>query len=277
MEQITSEQIIEIYKEIVSSIKEVLSQLPDELTQEQKEYVLKLLSDSINSSMVEDNITVSMQKSVGMNIDAICEAIDSSVEIIKTVLICLKNDESIKDSEDKKELVDMIYALIENFYFEMKKDYIKNVPTIYFQLIHENAKLPAYAHPSDAGADIYCPETVIVPANARGFLIKTGLIPEIRPGWMISIRPRSGMSMKTPIRLSNCVGTIDSDYRNEIGVIVDNLSDEPYEIKAGDRIAQMLLEKTYHGIFEEVKEVGAIYTGDRNGGFGSTKGFSPVN
>lgn len=131
------------------------------------------------------------------------------------------------------------------------------------------AVVPHYAHDTDAGMDIYANEDIIIPAGARGMVVKTGLKCAIPEGWQLAIRPRSGMSMKTPIRISNCVGTIDSGYRDEIGILVDNLSDSEYTIANGDRIAQFIVEKVYKAKWKTVEDITTI-GGNRNGGFGST-------
>ena len=136
-------------------------------------------------------------------------------------------------------------------------------------MIHPSARTPTYAHDTDAGADIYAPETVVVPANARGFKVGTGFKMALMPSWEMQLRPRSGMSMKTPLRISNCVGTVDAGYRDEVGVLFDNISNEPYTINEGDRIAQFVLSPVYHfkGIpTESVATIGE----NRGGGWGSS-------
>ena len=100
-------------------------------------------------------------------------------------------------------------------------------------------------------------------------MVSTGLKLNIPEGWAIAIRPRSGMSKKTPLRISNCVGTVDTNYRGLVCVLFDNFSDEPVSIKAGDRIAQMILERNYRGIFTQVDSVeDDTDRGDK--GFGSS-------
>lgn len=131
------------------------------------------------------------------------------------------------------------------------------------------AVIPHYVHDTDAGMDIYANEDILIPAHAYGVLVKTGLKCAIPEGWQLAIRPRSGMSKKTPIRLSNCVGTIDSGYRDEIGVLVDNISDIDYTINNGDRIAQFIVEKVYKGKWDIVEDVSTIGE-NRGGGFGSS-------
>ncbi|MCB1388215.1 MAG: dUTP diphosphatase [Rhodobacteraceae bacterium] len=134
--------------------------------------------------------------------------------------------------------------------------------------------LPAYATAGAAGADIRAnlrPED-----RATGFtldpwhraLIPTGLIVEIPPGFEIQVRPRSGLSLKHAITLPNTPGTIDSDYRGPVGVPLINLSDRPYVIGHGERIAQIVVAPVVRGRFVPVETLGATERGA--GGFGST-------
>lgn len=134
--------------------------------------------------------------------------------------------------------------------------------------------LPGYETPGSAGADIRAnlrPED-----RATGFtldpwhraLIPTGLIVEIPPGYEIQVRPRSGLSLKHGITLPNTPGTIDSDYRGPVGVPMINLSDKPYVIQHGERVAQMVVAPVVQGRFVLSDTLGATARGA--GGFGST-------
>lgn len=130
--------------------------------------------------------------------------------------------------------------------------------------------LPEYAKIGDAGMDIRASETVCVyPGETK--IIKTGLYVAIPLGYELQVRPRSGMSAKTNIRVANAPGTIDSNYRGEIGVIVDNIGNDEYYVNAGDRIAQLVLSKVPAIRWSPVENIEAL--GDTNrgaGGFGST-------
>ena len=116
---------------------------------------------------------------------------------------------------------------------------------VFIQLSDENIKIPVYANLTDAGADISANEDIIIPAQSFGTLIHTGISVAIPNGWLISVRPRSGLSKKTTLRISNAPGTIDAGYRDEIGILIDNIGTEPITINKGDRIAQLILEKSY--------------------------------
>jgi dUTP pyrophosphatase len=99
-------------------------------------------------------------------------------------------------------------------------------------------------------------------------LVPTGLFLEIPLGYEGQVRARSGLSIKNGITLVNCVGTIDSDYRGELKIPIINLGDEPFEIKKGDRIAQLIVTKYEQVLWEETKEIEESSRG--HGGFGST-------
>lgn len=132
-----------------------------------------------------------------------------------------------------------------------------------------NNPLPQYATEGSAGLDVHAfleEPIVLKPLERR--IISTGLYLEIPKGYEIQVRARSGMSIKHGITLINAVGTIDSDYRGELGIPLINLSNEDYEIKSGDKVAQIILAKYEHLEFsleESLEET------DRNdGGFGHT-------
>lgn len=132
----------------------------------------------------------------------------------------------------------------------------------------EGAKVPTYAHDTDAAADLYAMETVVVEGNTLGNKIRTGVKIQLPEGWLAMILPRSSMGTKTPLRLSNSVGLIDSGYRGELGVLYDNISDTPYTINAGDRIAQLLVMPSYRF---QAKVVDILNNSDRGEtGFGDS-------
>lgn len=131
----------------------------------------------------------------------------------------------------------------------------------------KDAITPQYAHDTDAGADVFSNETVEIPAFST-VIVKTGIKVGIPNGWEIQIRPRSGMSAKTPIRIANAPGTIDAGYRGEVGIICHNTSNKTFKINKGDRIAQMVIMPVPMIKFEEGKV--SDLSGNRGGGFGST-------
>lgn len=138
--------------------------------------------------------------------------------------------------------------------------------TVPIEFCHKNAKEPTYANPDDAGCDVYAVEDALI-APGETKIIPTGLKVAIPAGWMISVRPRSGMSVKTGIRVANAPGTIDTGYRNEVGIILHNTGDTPYSIHVGDRIAQFVIEPAPMIKFKKVESVENIGK-NRGGGFG---------
>jgi dUTP pyrophosphatase len=130
------------------------------------------------------------------------------------------------------------------------------------------AKVPTYAHDTDAAADLYAMKTTVLDGNSLGNKIRTGVKIQLPEGWLALIIPRSSIGAKTSLRLSNSVGLIDSGYRGELGVLYDNISDTPYTINAGDRIAQLLVMPSYRF---QAKVVDILADSDRGeGGFGSS-------
>lgn len=134
---------------------------------------------------------------------------------------------------------------------------------------HSKNETPSLATSGSAGADLRAnlDETVILKPLERK-LITTGLKMEIPLGYEAQIRPRSGLAYKHGITVLNSPGTIDSDYRGDIGIILVNISNESFEINNGDRIAQIIISKHEVPQFIEQKELSSSLRG--GGGFGST-------
>jgi dUTP pyrophosphatase len=133
----------------------------------------------------------------------------------------------------------------------------------------EDLPLPAYATDGSAGLDLMAAvgqDTVLEP-RARA-LVPTGIAIALDRGYEAQIRPRSGLALREGITVLNTPGTIDADYRGEIGVILVNLGDQPFVVRRGDRIAQMIVAPVIGVTVEEVAELPDSRRGD--GGFGST-------
>lgn len=128
---------------------------------------------------------------------------------------------------------------------------------------------PLYASPDAAGADLFAAveEPLVVPPGGRA-LVPTGLTLEIPRGFEGQVRARSGLALKKGLALANGVGTIDADYRGEVGVIVVNLGAEPVAIARGDRIAQLVVAPVARAAF--VRADGLAESARGGGGFGST-------
>jgi len=129
--------------------------------------------------------------------------------------------------------------------------------------------LPSYETMASAGMDLRAniDEEIVLQPLERA-MVKTGLFIELPVGYEAQVRPRSGLAFKSGITTLNSPGTIDADYRGEIGVILVNLSTEIFEIKNGDRIAQLVIAKHERAEWEEAEFLSVTHRGE--GGFGST-------
>ncbi len=129
--------------------------------------------------------------------------------------------------------------------------------------------LPLYTTEGSAGMDIRAAvenEMIIHPSEI--VLVPTNLSVEIQEGFEIQVRPRSGLAIKNGIGILNSPGTIDSDYRGEVKIIMMNFGKEDFVISRGDRIAQLVVSKVYHAVIEENNELNSSKRGE--GGFGHT-------
>lgn len=129
--------------------------------------------------------------------------------------------------------------------------------------------LPTYETPSSAGMDVRaCLQQPVTINPLERALIPTGLRLQLPQGHECQIRPRSGLALKKGISILNTPGTVDADYRGEVGIIVINLSNQPFTINNGDRIAQMVITNYTHVEWEPVERIDETVRGD--GAFGHT-------
>ncbi|MDD7416090.1 MAG: dUTP diphosphatase [Treponemataceae bacterium] len=136
-------------------------------------------------------------------------------------------------------------------------------------MVKKGAKVPVYKTSGAAGADVCaCIETPVILKPFERTAVPTGLFFEIPEGYEIQVRPRSGLALKNGIALVNAPGTIDSDYRGELCVILINLGTEDFTIHNGDRIAQIVLSPVLKASFIEVSSISVTERGEN--GFGST-------
>jgi len=133
--------------------------------------------------------------------------------------------------------------------------------------LHPEAIIPKYAHKGDAGMDLHSIEDIVLQPN-KVTSVKTGLSVEIPEGYEIQVRPRSGLAFKYGITIVNTPGTIDAGYRGEIVGIMINHGEQPYPIKKGERIGQLVLKKVEYMEFEVKEELSESSRGE--GGLGST-------
>lgn len=148
------------------------------------------------------------------------------------------------------------------------------IKAVYLDGADHEIHLPAYETVGSAGADIranfsaeHRAEGLVLAPGERA-LVPTGLQIAIPAGFEVQVRPRSGLALKKGVTLANTPGTIDSDYRGPLGVILINLGDQPFHVMHGDRIAQLVVAPVVQGWFEQVATLDETERGA--GGFGST-------
>ncbi len=147
-----------------------------------------------------------------------------------------------------------------------------NTPVkVYFEKLRDDVKLPEYKNFGDAGMDVYLPEDVVIfPGETT--LVPLGFKVAIPQGYELQVRPRSGLSLKSKFRVANSPGTIDAGYREEVGVILENIGGGGLydsNLSKGERIAQLVLKQVETCEWEVVDDVTKIGE-NRGGGFGST-------
>jgi dUTP pyrophosphatase len=131
--------------------------------------------------------------------------------------------------------------------------------------------LPAYAHPGDAGADLLTAVDITLAPGERG-LVPTGIAIALPDGFVALVHPRSGLAARHGLSIVNTPGTVDAGYRGEIKVMLINHDPrEPIELRRGDRVAQLVIQRVERARFTEVGELPVSVRGD--GGYGSTGGF----
>lgn len=185
-------------------------------------------------------------------------------ESIKEFLAEIDDDDSL--SPEKKEFLKMLTSEILERAIELQANPREKID-VKIEKLDDRAVIPTYAHPTDAGADVSALEDTVFAAGETR-LVRTGLKLAIPAGYECQVRPRSGLSLKTGLRVANAPGTVDSMYRGELGVIITNTSPNEYTIKAGDKIAQLLIAPTPMINFIETTIDDVTDRGE--GGFGST-------
>ena len=249
---------------------------------------LKMFSEiflgELEKSMKSSNEALLMAQTLNMtggNIDDLNAAFQE---------LLVEIDKAEEFSDVKKDFLKRFFMIIINAISETE-GVAKKIIEIPVELM-EGAKIPAYARLGDAGLDIYSTEDIeIGPGETK--LIHTGLKVAIPRGYELQVRPKSGISLKTKLRVANTPGTIDSGYRDEVCVIIENLEpkiadidydfDErgrtiinsilhgkSYSIEKGQKIAQLVLNEIVVANFEKVNSIAEVEGEDRGGGFGST-------
>lgn len=257
----------EAMKELMSTLDEFLILDDENLTDGAIDYILAMLKAQFTDELKEKTIAEGYQnlKATGCSL----EQAKRNSEDMKSVILSLLQEKQLSENKIKivSVIIDFIFDTLDGTIEKFETD---GLPVVHFQLVHPNAKLPAYAHDTDAGADIYLPEDVVIYPHTFGTLVHTGLKVALPKGWELQVRPRSGLSSKTALRVSNTPGTIDAGFRGEVCVIVDNLGDEEVRLSAGDRIAQLVFQPVYHFFGIVVEDINTFESDRGEGGFGSS-------
>lgn len=249
--------LVESFKAIADLDDEILT---DEVMNAIKENIEQQFSSTLINQSVNQIITNLDDQGLTRE-DAV-----AAVQALKDMLNEVIYGEEVYTG-NKKIIIDSIVAKMYGIFDSaLNKYHLFNIELP--MTIEEGAQVPTYAHDTDAAADLYAMENTTVPAHSYGNKLKTGVKIQLPEGWLAFILPRSSIGAKTPLRLSNSVGLIDSGYRGELGVLYDNTSDEDYHISQGDRIAQLLVMPSYRF---QAKVVDTLEDSDRGeGGFGAS-------
>ncbi len=257
--------------------------MPDE----QFEIIAPTILDSMQRSMNDPNSRIALVAALGNTGYKGDELTSMYAEI------CEEIDKQITEiSQQKRDWIKQILGVVVNAINEtegISKRYI----TIPYEFCHEKAKEPAYAHVTDSGMDVFALEDITL-APGEQKIIPIGIKVAIPAGYELQVRPKSGISAKTKLRIANAPGTIDAGYRDEIGIIVENVEapikdiqydfnndgsvninsmsiihGSSYTIGEGQKIAQLVLAEVPKVTLLKVEKVSDIGE-DRGGGFGST-------
>ena len=239
-----------------------------------------------------------MQKAMNSNSDKIrllqnlSDAGNSSEDLVAAYEQVIEEiDKQLENiSQIKRDFLKRMMGIIINT-ISNSEGATKKMVKIPIQLCHPEAKIPTYANIGDAGLDLYAlDDYTINPGETK--LIPTGIKVAIPRGYELQVRPKSGRALKTKLRVANTPGTIDCGYRDEVGVIIENveapikditydfddngtiiiksiLHGSPFYIEKGTKFAQLVLNEVPTASFVEVTDIHEI-EGDRNGGFGSS-------
>lgn len=269
----------------IESIAAMLS-LPEEQFQVLRPILEQELEKSLNN--VGDKLILTQALNAnGSKAEDLVEAFEIITEQIDTQM-------ASEMSKQKRDFLKHLMANICNAISDTE-GIAKKIVRIPIELCHPDAKIPTYANATDAGMDVYALEDITIHPGET-VLVKTGLKVAIPVGYEIQVRPKSGRALKTKMRVANSPGTIDSGYRDEIGIIIDNIEppikDITYTsdlvdgkpvytitsilhgsdmfITKGEKFAQLVLNEVPKVAFYEVDSVSKIENDGRKGGFGST-------
>ena len=251
---------------LIDAVKNLADIDEELLTDEMMNTVLNQVNQQFTKEIVQQSINQIIQNLEDQELTKE-EAKDAIVSLSDTIKEMIYGE--INYTGNKKVLVDTVMNKVFNIFNEALNKY--HSYSIELPMVVDTkggAKIPTYAHETDAAADLYAMEDTTIQGHTQGNKLRTGVKIQLPEGWLALIIPRSSIGAKTPLRLSNSVGLIDSGYRGELGVLYDNISDTPYEIHAGDRIAQLLVMPSHRF---QAKVVDILADSDRGEtGFGDS-------
>ncbi len=228
--------------------------LPDEQFDEFYPVLMPRIDEVFSNTRVQREVLANLE-SMPVDLNEANEGLDKMFSEIETWEI----------SENKKNFIKTFLNKSKELTIDLYNNPREKIE-VKVHRISEDAILPKYAHPTDAGADVYSISDVTINPNETK-LISTGLTVDMPAGYAIFIAPRSGMSYKTKLRIANSIGIIDHLYHQEIKIIIENIGQEACLIKKGERIAQMMIFPVPMIQWTETQEV-LDDTG--RSGFGST-------
>ena len=251
---------------LMKSIKELVN-LDDDLFDDDR---LNLMMNNVEQQFSPEVVNQSINQIIKNLEDqgvTKAEAAESVKALTETLTEMVYGDNVL--AGNKKKFVDLIMEKTNDIFNRaLEKYHTYSIELPMTVDIKAGAKVPTYAHETDAAADLYSMDEVVVPAHSYGNKLRTGVKIQLPEGWLAMILPRSSIGAKTPLRLSNSVGLIDSGYRGELGILYDNTSNEDYHINQGDRIAQLLIMPSYRF---QAKVVDILADSDRGEtGFGDS-------
>ena len=248
---------------LVDLIEQIMS-LPEESLNEQSIDMFSGMVRGAFTDTIRENAIQGVLQSFRDAAATRSEVSQQIADLTNGITVLLDN---LAPSKEKRTILENVLNIFVEMYQEASDRYLTYDIELPIKL-DGGATMPQYAHESDACADLAALNDCVIPAHVIGQKVPTGVHLQLPEGWQARLAPRSSIGAKTPLRLSNSMGIIDTGYTGDVTVLFDNISDSDYTIHAGDRIAQLWVEPIYRF---KPRQVDILQTTERNnGGFGST-------